>query len=373
VERFDAVVVGVGGMGSAALHHLARRGKRVLGIDRFDVPNTLGSSHGETRIIRLAQFEHPSYVPLVRRAYELWRELESDTGEQLLHVTGAVDAGGALFEGSRRSCLAFDLEHEVLDGRELGRRFPGYRLPGDTPVVLQPDGGFLVPERCIVEHAAAARRAGASVRANEQVLRWEVTGDGVTVTTDKATVAAEHLLMTAGAWSQEVARLSDGLVVAERQVVAWFEPLRPQLFAPEAFHVFNLEVDGEHLYGFPLHEGSGFKAGHYERNGEHVASPDLMSREPTAEDEERVRALVERFFPDAAGPTLRLETCPFEVSPDERFIIDRHPDSDRVLVAAGFSGRGFKFCSVVGEILADLALNGETRHDISLFRLDRFD
>ena len=205
------------------------------------------------------------------------------------------------------------------------------------------------------------------------MVEWGATGDGVRVTTDQGTVDADHLVLTAGAWSQEVARLPEGLVVAERQVLGWFEPLRPELFTTETFPVFNLEIEHEHLYGFPVFGVPGFKAGRYETAGERVATPDLMSREPTPEDEDRLRALVECYFPDGAGPTLSLTTCPFEVSPDERFLIDRHPDSDRVVLAAGFSGRGFKFCSVVGEILADLALDGETQHDISLFRLDRFD
>ncbi len=197
MERYDVVVVGVGGMGSAALHHLARRGKRVLGLERFDVPNELGSSHGITRIIRLAHFEHPSYVPLVRRAYELWRELEVEAGEQLLYITGAVDAGGDVYEGSLRSCLDFDLPHELMDGRELGRRFPAYRLPEDLPVLLQPDGGFVLPERCVVAHADAAVACGAVVRTGERVLAWKDRGDSVVVRTDRDTVEAEHLVLAA--------------------------------------------------------------------------------------------------------------------------------------------------------------------------------
>jgi sarcosine oxidase len=373
VERYDVVVVGVGGMGSAALYHLARRGQRVLGLERFDVPNELGSSHGITRIIRLAHFEHPSYVPLVRRAYALWRELETEVGERLLHVTGAVDAGGALYEESLRSCLEFDLPHEVVDGGELGRRFPAYRLPADLPVLLQPDGGFLTPERCIVAHVEAAKAHGAAVSSGERVLGWEPKGDSVQVTTAERAVVAEHLVLTAGAWSREVARLATDLVVAERQVLVWFEPIRPELFAVERFPVFNLEIEHEHLYGFPVFGIPGFKAGRYHRGGERVASPDEMTREPTPEDESSLRPLVERYFPDGAGRVLSLRACPFEASPDEDFIVDVHPESGRVSVAAGFSGRGFKFCSVVGEILADLALAGETRHDIARLRLGRFD
>ena len=373
MERYDVVVVGVGGMGSAALYHLARRGKRVLGVERFDVPNEMGSSHGITRIIRLAHFEHPSYVPLVRRAYELWRELEVHAGEQLLHITGAVDAGGEVYDGSLRSCLGFDLPHELMDGRDLGCRYPAYRVPSDLPVLLQPDGGFLLPERCVVAHVEAAAACGAVVRTSERVLAWDDTGDRVVVRTDRSTVEAEHLVLTAGAWSQEVARLPPGLVVAERQVLGWFEPLRPELFSLGRFPVFNLVLEYEHLYGFPIFGVPGFKVGRYHHEGERAADPDLLSRDSSPEDEAALRPLVERCFPAGAGRILMLKACPFEPSPDEDFILDHHPESERAVVAAGFSGRGFKFCSVVGEILADLALEGDTRHDIGFLRLARFE
>ena len=172
MERYDVVVVGVGGMGSAAAYHLARRGKRVLGLERFDVPHELGSSHGLTRIIRLGYFEHPDYVPLLRRAYELSRELEQEAREQLLYVTGIIEGGERIYEGALRSCLDHDLPHEAIDGREVARRFPAYRLPDDFPVVFQPDGGFVLPERSIVAHAAGALANGAVVRARERVLEW---------------------------------------------------------------------------------------------------------------------------------------------------------------------------------------------------------
>ncbi|HXG77355.1 MAG TPA: N-methyl-L-tryptophan oxidase [Gaiellaceae bacterium] len=371
MERYDAVVAGVGGMGSAALYHLARRGRRVLGLERFDVPHELGSSHGLTRIIRLAYFEHPDYVPLLRRAYELWRELEREAGEQLLYVTGTVEAGERIFAGSLASCHEHDLPHEVLDGRETRSRFPGYRLPDELPVLFQPDGGFVLPERCIVAHVQGALARGATVRARERVLEWDVTDSGVRVRTDRGTVEAERLVLTAGAWSQDVARLPAGLVRGVRQALAWLQPRRPELFVPERFPVFNLHLDGEHFYGFPAFGIPGFKVGRYD----HFApggDPDAIPREPEFADEESLRAFADRYFPDAAGPTIALKTCLFEPSPDEHFLIDHHPETEAAVVGAGFSGHGFKFCSVVGEILADLALDGTTRHDVGLFRLDRF-
>ena len=370
-ERYDVVVVGVGGMGSAALYHLARRGTRVLGLERFDVLHDQGSSHGLTRIIRLAYFEHPDYVPLLRRAYELWRELEAEACEQLLYLTGILEGGEGIREGVLRSCAEHDIPHEALDGREAERRFPAYALPPDMEVVFQADGGFVLPERCIVAHVAGALACGAVVRARERVLEWDETASGVRIRTDRGTVEADRVVFAAGAWSQDVARLPAGLVRGVRQALAWFQPSRPEIFTPERMPVFNLRLDGEHFYGFPAFGIPGFKLGRYDHFGA-GGDPDGIQREPTFADEEPLRAFAERYFPDGAGPTIALKTCLFEPSPDEHFLIDRHPETPRAVVAAGFSGHGFKFCSVIGEILADLTLDGETNHDIELFRLARF-
>lgn len=371
MERYDVVVVGVGGMGSAALYHLARRGKRVLGLERFDLLHDQGSSHGLTRIIRLAYFEHPGYVPLLRRAYELWRELEGEAGEQLLHVTGAVEGGDGILEGVLRSCAEHDLPYEVLDGRDVGRRFPAYALPPDMDFVHQADAGFVLPERTIVAHAGGALARGGEVRARERVLEWSDTESGVRIRTERGEVEAERVIFTAGAWSQEVARLPDGMVRGVRQALAWFQPSRPEIFTPERMPVFNLVLDGEHFYGFPAFGIPGFKLGRYDHFGA-GGDPDTISREPTLDDELPLRAFAERYFPEGAGPTVALKTCLFEPSPDEHFLVDLHPASPNAVVAAGFSGHGYKFCSVIGEILADLAIDGSTRHDIGLFRLDRF-
>ena len=371
MDRYDVVVVGVGGMGSAALYHLARRGKRALGLERFDLLHEHGSSHGLTRIIRLAYFEHPDYVPLLRRAYELWRALEAEAGEQLLHVTGIVEGGDRILDGVLRSCEEHDIAHEVLNGAQIAERFPAYRLPPGMDVVHQPDGGFVVPERCIVAHVEGALSHGATLRARERVLEWKQNENGVRVATDRSVVEADTLVLTAGAWSQDVARLPAGLVRGVRQSLAWLQPTRPELFEPGRMPVFNLALDGEHFYGFPAHGIPGFKLGRYDHFGS-GGDPDTIAREPTLEDEAPLRAFAERYFPDGAGPTVALKTCLFEPSPDEHFLIDRHPDAPSAVVAAGFSGHGYKFCSVVGEILADLAIDGSTAHDIGLFRLDRF-
>jgi sarcosine oxidase len=374
VGHYDVVVAGVGGMGSAAVYHLARRGLRTLGLERFDIPHDMGSSHGSTRIIRLAYYEHPSYVPLLRRAYTLWRELQLVAGEQLLHTTGSIDAGpagGRVFRGSRESCERHGLPHEVLTSAELTRRFPGYRLPDETMAVFQPEGGFLLPERCVVSHVTAAQALGADVHGRERVLGWSADGAGVRVKTDRDEYTADRLVVTAGPWA---ATLLDGLgalAVPERQVLGWFQPRRPERFALGRFPVFNVAVPEGRYYGFPVFHVPGFKLGRYHHLEEQTEA-DGVDRECHPRDEAVLRDFVARYTPDAAGPTMALKVCLFTNSPDEHFIIDRYPGSPNVIVAAGFSGHGFKFCSVVGEILADLAHHGSTAHDISLFEIGRF-
>lgn len=373
-RAFDVIVIGVGGMGSAATYHLARRGKRVLGLERFDVPHTMGSSHGVTRIIRLAYYEHPDYVPLLRRAYELWRDLEDVAGERLLHITGSIDAGppeSQVFQGSLSSCLQHGLEHEVLDSAALQRRFPGYHLHADSMALFQPEGGFLLPERCIVAHVEAAQALGAEVHGREMVLEWEGRPDGVRVRTDRGEYEAERLVLTAGAWMGRLVPALASLAVPERQCLAWFQPIHSDLFTPDRFPVFNLLVEEGRYYGFPVFAIPGFKVGRYHHR-EEVVDPDVAPRECGPEDEAILRSFTERYFPQAAGPTMSLAFCMFVNSPDEHFIIDLHPDWPQVALAAGFSGHGFKFCSVVGEILADLAAGTESPHQIDFLRLTRF-
>ena len=361
-------------MGSATLYHLARRGLRVLGLERYHLTHEYGSSHGLTRIIRLAYWEHPSYVALLRRSYQLWRELEQEAGEQLLHITGSIDAGpagGPIFTGALRSSQLHGLPHEVMNGDELHRRFPGYRLPKETQCLFQPEGGFLLPERCNLTHLAGARIAGAEVHTSEQVIDWGAASSRYWVTTSTARYEAERLVVTAGAWASKLIPQLRGLAQPERQVLAWLEPRRPELFMPDRFPVFYIEVEEGRFYGLPSFLVPGFKLGKYHHRGEQV-DPDAMNREVEPEDEQLLRRFAAQYFPDGAGRPLMTKTCLFTNSPDEHFILDQHPEHPGVAIAAGFSGHGYKFCSVVGEIMADLAQRGETRHNIEFFRLTRF-
>ncbi len=374
-DRYDAIVIGLGGMGSASAYHLARHGKRVLGLEQFDLLHELGSSHGLTRIIRLAYHEHPSYVPLLRRAYELWHDLEADAGERLLVTTGSLEGGpadGTTFRGALEAAELHDLEHEVLDADEMRRRYPAYAgFDARTRVVYQPDGGFLLAERTIIAHVNGALAAGAELRFREPVLRWEPMDDGVRVTTERGTYVADRLVITAGAWSRALVPKLEGLAVPERQVLAWLQPTREDLFAPDRFPVFLIDVDEGNYYGFPVHDVPGFKFGRYHHLTEPMDPSDL-DRSVRPDDEAVLRAFAERYFPDGAGPTVMLKACIFTNSPDEHFLLDTLAESPQVSLFAGESGHGYKFASVVGEILADLAVEGETRHDIGLFRLDRF-
>jgi len=371
---YDVIVAGVGGMGSATVYHLARRGAKVLGLEQFDILHELGSSHGVTRIIRLAYAEHPDYVPLLRRAYELWRELESQAGERLLFITGGVDIGEAqtgIVRGSLDACATHDLPHEVLDAETLRQRFPGYQLSPSMVAVYQPDAGFVLPERCIVAHVGAAVQQGAEVHTREPVIEWGI-GDGtVRVRTDRQTYRARRLVVTAGPWARNLVPALAELAVPERQVLIWTQPLRPELFALGSFPIFNMEAPEGHYYGFPVYGVPGFKIGKYHHRNERV-DPDQMDRHCHPEDEAVLREAIRNYFPDANGPTLAMKTCLFTNSPDEHFILDHHREHPEVVLAAGFSGHGFKFCSVVGEIMAQLALDGGTQLDTAMFRLARF-
>lgn len=375
-DRYDVIVVGVGGIGSATVFHLAERGLDVLGLERFDVPHTQGSSHGITRIIRRAYYEHPSYIPLVERAYELWDDLAERSGRPIIHRTGSIDAApgdNIVFAGSKESCEQHGIPHEVLTGAEVNERFPGYGLPEAYRAVYQPDGGFVVPEQSIIAHVEAAQAAGAEVRAREPVRDWAETPDGgVRVWTDEATHEADGLVLAAGAWNYKLTDALDGLAVPERQVLAWLQPETPSLFDPENLPVWNVSVPEGRFYGLPVYDVPGFKLGKYHHLSEQI-DPDDYDTEPDRGDELLLRDFAEKYFPQAAGPTMRLATCMFTNSPDEHFILDTLPDHPQVAVGAGFSGHGFKFASVIGEVLADLGAGGQTDHPIDMFRLDRFD
>ena len=371
---FHVAVIGLGATGGAALYHLARRGLRAVGIEQFTPGHDRGSSHGETRIIRLSYFEHPSYVPLVRAAIPLWRALEREAGQSLLQVTGIVELGapeGELIVGTLRAAREHALPHEVLDATAVTRRFPALRVPADFVGVFQPDGGILAAEPAVRAHAALAEAAGAELRTGEAVRALESSPDGVRIVTDRGAIVADQAIVAAGPW---VKALLPGLSVpirVTRQVMGWFAPTDPTLFTPERCPAFMIETASGIFYGFPAGPKPGIKFAKHGHVNEAV-DPAASVRPPSGSDETLLRGALAAHVPAANGRVLDARTCLYTMAPDGDFILDRLPGAPAVLVASPCSGHGFKFAPVIGEILADLATAGATRHDISRFRLSRF-
>jgi sarcosine oxidase len=371
---YDIAVIGLGAMGSAALMTLARRGVRAIGIEQFAVAHDRGSSHGAVRIIRLGYFEHPSYVPLLRRTYELWRGLEATTGQTLLHITGIAEIGppaGEVVAGTLLASRTHKLPHEVLDAAETMRRFPAFRIPNDYVGVVQPDGGFVAVEPSIEAMVALAKSAGAEVRTNTIVRALEPRAGGVRIATDADVIEAETAIVAAGAWVKTLLPTLPVDLRVTRQVQGWFEPVESSPFAAGRFPVFLLESPHGVHYGFPPHQGEGVKVAKHHASDTHV-DPDTADRHVSAADEAAIRAALADHIPAANGRLIAATTCLYTVTPDHDFIIDRVSGADNIIVASPCSGHGFKFAPVIGEVLADLACEGRTRHDISRFRLARF-
>lgn len=378
------IIIGAGGaMGSAAAFHLGCRGVDFLGFDQFDIPHARGSSHGFSRMIRMCYSEHPDYVPLLRRAYELWRELEVMTRQTLFQMPGGIYMGredSATVGGARRAAVDHGLAHEMLSNAEVRRRWPKFEIPKDFAGFFEPTAGYLIPERIIAANAAIA--VGVSpgrIRAHEPVVEWSADDSGVVVRTMKDEYRAERLIIAAGTWANRVVSDLGVRITPTRQVLGWFQPRYAVDFMPERFPVWAMQTpvdfDGTEnvFYGFPIDPLTGvpgLKVARHARGP--MIDPDRDDRAARAEDEHDVRPFLKRFMPEADGQLLGLRICMYENSPDDHFIIDKHPKHGNVIVAAGFSGHGFKFASVVGEILADLAMRGETKHPIRFLGLHRF-
>lgn len=369
---YDVIVVGLGGMGSAAAAALARRGQRVLGLERFGPAHAQGSSHGGSRIIRQAYFEDPTYVPLVLEAYALWERLEAETGAELLTRTGGLlmgPEGSRTVAGSLASARRWDLAHELLGAADIRRRFPTFAPGPDVVALYETAAGIVRPERAVQAHLARADALGATLRFHEPVRAWEPWGEGVRVTTAAGEYEAGRLVLAPGAWAPQV--LADlGLpLTVERQVQYWFAPGRePQRFALGRHPIWIWEAeDGRQPYGFPaLAPGAGVKVALF-RAGGPPTTPETVDRTVHAEEVAAVRRYVTERVPDLDGPLVDADTCFYTTTPDEHFVVARHPAHAQVAIAAGFSGHGFKFVPVIGEILADLTLTGSTSRPIALF------
>jgi sarcosine oxidase len=371
---YDVIVLGLGGMGTATAAELARRGRRVLGLEQFAPAHDRGSSHGLTRVIRTAYYEHPAYVPLVRRAFHLWHELEQRTGRHLLTECPCLSIGppeGELMMGVRRAADEHGLAVEQLDPAALIRRFPLFRFEESCVGLMERDAGFLYVERCVKAAAADALAHGAVLHWDEPVREWLASSTGVTVRTDRDSYQADRLVITAGAWATKLLGDLGAKLTVMRQVPMWFAPPDPRLFARDRFPIFLADTPDGTFYGIPAIDSRGLKvAQHY--GAPELPGPDAVDRTVTDADEAPLRGFIRRHLPAADGPRTHAVICMYTLTPDRHFVIDRHPEFARIAVGAGFSGHGFKFAPVIGEFLADLAETGQTDGRAELFRVNRF-
>jgi len=363
VSSWDVIVIGCGGIGSAAVRHLAAHGARVLGLDRFPVAHDRGSSHGETRVIRQAYFEHPDYVPLLRRAYDLWSELEAESDGKLFHKTGVLQIGppdGEVVRGVLTSARTHGLAVEELSAVDVGSAFPGFRLPDGATAILERNAGYLRVEHCVRAHVESALRDGARVRIGDAVTGWQAEAGSVTVTTRAETHRAAALVITAGAWSGALIRDLGVPLTVLRKHLHWYGNRDARYLEANGCPVFFYEIGGRFFYGFPQRDTLGVKVSEHS-GGEVVDTPDALSREADPEDVRTMEHFLSNHLPGVGRQRTRHDVCMYTMTPDAHFLVDVHPAHDNVCFAAGLSGHGFKFASVLGEVLSDVALGDRGR------------
>jgi sarcosine oxidase len=364
----DVIVAGLGAMGSAALFHLASRGVAALGIDRFSPPHTMGSTHGHSRIIREAYYEHPQYVPLVRRAYELWSELEERSGSPVYRRTGGLMLGppeGPVVSGSRTSAIAHGLDHQMLTASEVRARFPGFTPPDNFVGLWEDRAGLLFPEAAVSAHLSLARRLGAEIRTDTRILSWTAGSAGARVETTQGTFEAARLVLSVGSWLPSLLGSPGQIFQVERQFFHWFKPLLDASRWPVALWEYR---PGGLVYTLP-DRADRVKAGiHHEGT---LVDPETVNREPHPEDETRIRSLLAPYQPAANGSLLDAAVCLYTNTPDHHFVIDWHPTHSNVLLVSPCSGHGFKFSSAIGEVVADLVTGGRSSFDLSPFSVGR--
>lgn len=387
MTQYDAIVVGLGATGSAALHQLARRGLRVLGIDRYAPPHTHGSSHGDTRVTRLAIGEGAHYTPLARRSHEIWREMERETGAELMTTTGGLIISSTaskssihvegFFDNTIAAARQHGIMHELLDAAEIRRRFPAFAVRDDEVGYFEPDAGFLRPEACVKANLDLAEKHGAEVHRNEKAERFDTTSTSVTVSTGAGSYTAEKIILAAGPWLPGLLDPTHATPFkVYRQVLAWFDAKDSiAQFEPERFPIFIWELQelGQGIYGFPAIDGpsGGMKVATEQYAA--TTTPDAVARDIS---EQEIAAMFETYvaphFPALSPKCVRTMTCLYTVTPDAGFVIDTHPESERVIIASPCSGHGFKHSAALGEVLADLVTQGHSGFDLSAFRLSRF-
>ena len=370
---YDVIVLGMGAMGSSACYHLAKRGLKALGIEQFGLGHDLGSSHGESRIIRKAYYEHPDYVPLLQRAYVLWRELEQESGLSIFVQNGLVTYAkpetSEVFRGTLASAEKYHLPIERMTPKQALEKFPLYQPPPESQALFEAEAGFLRVENALDAHVKLAQKYGASVVENEKVLDIKMTDTSVTVTTANNTYGAKILVICAGGWMKNLLNSSFTVpLTLHRLILFWFKAERVHEKAP----CFVFHLDDAFYYGFPMLDGRTIKiASHFSRDEikfPHEKKLDVVPADKILS----MQKFIKKALPHVSSELDRFSTCIYSMTPDEHFVIDRHPGFSNVVFAAGFSGHGFKFSSVVGEILADLATQGKTARPIDFLKLDRF-
>jgi sarcosine oxidase len=388
MSDFDTIVLGLGAVGSATLYQLAKRGSRVLGIDQFLPPHSLGSTHGESRIIRQATGEGAAYVPLVLRSYELWRDIERQTGKELLTITGglvletqqsttAKQGRRNFFEKTVGCAEKFDIAHEILETRDVKKRFPQFAISNERGY-FEHAAGYLRPEACVEAQLALAKRFGATMQINERVLTIDSGGNsGVAVRTDRSVYRADRLVVAAGSWVTEILEPGHARHFrVYRQVMYWFEikdGWQPA-FSPNRFPIFiwAFEKGGPiGFYGFPSLDGKSIKVA----NEQYASStaPDRVDRTIAAEEKQSMyKNYIDGRFPAVSDQCAAAASCLYTMTPDADFVIDFYPGNDRILVASPCSGHGFKHSAAVGEVLSELILSGESKIDVGGFTLNRF-
>lgn len=367
-HNFDVIIVGLGAIGSSVAFHLSQRNKKVLGIDRFIPPHEFGSSHGQTRIIREAYFEHPQYVPIIQKAFQNWEKLECDYGKQLYLQTGGAmigDPGSEVVKGARLSAQMHHLPHEILNAKEIQKKFTVFQPHPEMIAVFEPRAGILFPEKCIQANLDLAGRQGAVFHFNEPAISWKANHKSVTVKTSTNEYHATHLLLTPGAWLPELVPELQLPLTVTRQVLFWFEPLAVSIFERGHCPIYIWSYENNRIfYGFP-DLGRGVKvARHYE--GERT-EPGSVRRDISEDEVQSMRTVLQQFLPAANGKLLDATVCLYTNTPDSHFLISYHPFYPQVLIASICSGHGFKFASAFGEILSDLLLEKKSSFDLSLF------
>ena len=368
---YDAIVIGAGGMGSASAYHIAKSGANVLILEQFQRGHTFGSSHGETRIIRFF-YDKPFYTELMKTAYTEWRSLESESNKELLFITGSISMGKKGNHYTKAVSESLDearVNYEWWNSKDLSKRFPQFQVPHDYDILWQKDTGFLYASECVLTHLQLAERNGAIVRENTPVKRIDWQTDVPTIHTEKSNFLGRKVIVTAGAWTSDL--LSDltlPLTVTKQQV-CYYKPTNTEMFQPNNYPVFTeITDDGEFIYGISYFGKNGAKVARHGMG--QTYPPDACPRQPDPDYIDHIDTYVKERIP-GLGKSTHAEVCLYTETPDEDFIIDTHPECEDILIAAGFSGHGFKFCSLVGRIMRDLTMRSKTDFDISPFSMSR--